>query len=189
MSRRIVAAALAVPLALSLILVGMAGTISASTPPPYFPMVHQVICDNAKGTAVRVKDAYLSVHHVTSRPGCNIDGKPIEIEHSSGKLDFSILKRRGHGMKIDCGGFKLGQYVFAVGYAYGWPLQRTVMLRVINLPFSDHVVLVGKETVIPGMSGGPVMNAQGEIVGMVNAYHPSFGLSFSRALKDTSVCK
>ena len=43
--------------------------------------------------------------------------------------------------------------------------------------------------VIPGMSGGPILNSRGEVVGVVNRYTREMPLSYSRALKDTSVCR
>jgi S1-C subfamily serine protease len=40
--------------------------------------------------------------------------------------------------------------------------------------------------VIPGMSGGPVIDQTGAVVGTTNAYMPDTGISFSRDLRDTS---
>lgn len=185
-------------------LMGLTALVSTSatepTKPPEplstYPQVKQVLCGfGASGTAFRIDaDTYLSVAHVTKMFGCKINGEPIQVVESAG--DFSILHTddsREGGLPISCEGFKAGQFYFGTGYAYGWQLQRTVMLRA---HFLDQIggiahgmrILYGPETVIPGMSGGPVMNAKGEVVGMVNAYNKIWGLSFSLSLSDTSLC-
>jgi hypothetical protein len=50
-------------------------------------------------------------------------------------------------------------------------------------------VLFGAETVIPGQSGGPLLNQAGEAVGTVNAFNPFLGISYSTPFKDTQICQ
>lgn len=38
------------------------------------------------------------------------------------------------------------------------------------------------------MSGGPVFNSAGRVVGVVNGYNKGAPLSYSQALKDTALC-
>ena len=184
------------PVLKALALVALAMPLASASQTParnYYQQVHQVMCDRSRGTAVRIsEDTYLSVHHVSVNKGCRINGEMIRVVEESPELDFSILhtSRTGRGMKISCEGIRPGSWVFAVGYANGWPIQRMTMhLATPHKSNSGFVVLLGHDTVIPGMSGGPVLNAKGEIVGMVNAYNRVFGMSFSRDLKDTSVCQ
>lgn len=166
-------------------------TVPASTL-AHYPQVKQVICAKSRGSAVRIgNDTFISVTHVTTNSGCSIDGEPITVTYSDGGLDFSILRtaRPGRGLEIDCGGFVPGEYYFATGFAYGWPIQTTILIRSTSLrSFNGLAILYGPQTVIPGQSGGALLNAAGKIVGVVNAYNPVLLLSFSRALKDTPLC-
>jgi S1-C subfamily serine protease len=79
--------------------------------------------------------------------------------------------------------------VFAIGYAGGWSWQTmTRHLATYQVSRDGLQVLIGYPSVIPGMSGGAVVNERGEVVGIINAYVKGSPLSFSRPLKDTSIC-
>jgi hypothetical protein len=150
--------------------------------------VRQVVCEEGKGTAFRIEGGMLSVAHVTKLSDCTIDGKPITARSDDG-LDFSrVASANKAGFKINCDGFIPGQWYFAVGYAKGWQWQTMVMLRATYATESGQQELVGPPQVIPGMSGGPVLNAAGEVVGTVNRYHNFYPLSYSQPLKGTSLC-
>ena len=159
-----------------------------------YPLVVKVSCAEGSGTAFRVGGKkLLSVAHVTSLHNCAIDGHPIRVIENDGILDFSVIEADlpgSNGFRIDCGGFRPSKWYWSAGYAYGLPYQTVV--GIYSTAFTNVFgmqVFIGKHMVIPGMSGGPVLNAAGEVVGTVNAYHPLFGLSYSRALRDTSVCR
>jgi hypothetical protein len=51
------------------------------------------------------------------------------------------------------------------------------------------VGLRGLPTVIPGMSGGVVLNEAGEAVGVINMFTPFDQWSLSRSLSETSLCR
>ena len=90
-------------------------------------------------------------------------------------------------MKVDCGGFVPGNTYWAYGQADGKPFQTRLQLTATWLRSPEGLsVLVGPH-VIPGMSGGPIVGADGAVVGTVNAYN-LLGMSFSRELRGTSVC-
>jgi hypothetical protein len=172
--------------------------VSAS-PPEYgfalvdHPSVRMVDCREGSGSAVQINGQWISVAHVTAMHECKIDGHPITVTEQNGGEDFSRLQvasGRHIPVKVNCGGFKVGSYVYAYGYALGLPYQTRVTMRVTEAMSGDGFrVLVGTYSVIPGMSGGLVMNAKGEAVGMVNAYRPYTGLSMSRDLRTTSLCQ
>jgi hypothetical protein len=170
--------------------------VSSSPAPDYThrPLVHQVICSLGKGSAFRVGPTkFLSVSHVTNLGGCTIDGVAFKATADPG-LDFAVIEvpaqlRRGGGFKINCDGFKPGEWVYATGYAYGRPWQQTVTLRVTPQTIGGLQLLWGSPTVIPGMSGGVVMNARGEAVGTINRYSPWAPASLSQPLSETSVCR
>lgn len=161
------------------------------TPPPYhYPMVKQVLCKYAKGTAFRLGDTVVTAAHVSNNYGCTIGGEAFTANSEPG-LDFATLEGLpiGRGMKINCDGFKAGEWYHAVGYASGNPWQMTVTVLATWERAGNGVrIMLGYPTFIPGMSGGPVMNGAGEVVGIVNSYWRGQPYSGSRELKDTSLC-
>lgn len=162
------------------------------------PYVKQVRCIGSLGTAFKISaNKYLSVTHVTARPGCTIDGKAVYITYSDPHGDFSIISLydpEPGGLPISCDGYKPGKAYLSVGFARGAPESVGVMLRAYDIPNAPSLIrgwqiFGGVETVIPGMSGGPILGEDGRVVGVVNAYNGDFGLSWSRALKDTALCR
>lgn len=149
----------------------------------------------ARGTAWRIsKGRFASVDHVTRAGTCTINGQPITIEHGDPFGDFSIVRVEDSvdgGIPVNCNGFYHGYHYYSVGFARGAPQSVSVTLRANKLfPnfFERWQIFTGIETMIPGMSGGPVLNIRGEAVGSVNALNPKYGLSWSRSLKDTILC-
>lgn len=174
--------------------------VSATEPGPAdymvftnFPGVYRVDCLEGKGTAFRVgRHHFLSVAHVTAMSECTVEGHPITVTEQNGEKDFSQFDADFAGpiLRVSCEGYHAGEYVWSTGYAKGLPFQTAIALYTTYIKDSGGKrVFIGPYAVIPGMSGGPVMNAHGEVVGTVNAYIPQTGISFSRDLRDTSVCQ
>lgn len=174
-----------------------AALVSASPVPPepvyvHFTQVAQVLCVTSRGTAFRAGGKWISVEHVTKGQGCFVENKPIGLGAVENGLDFSVIgPAKYRGLKINCEGFKAGEYYWAAGYAEGLPVQRLITLQGTGEHDTSNgmAILYGSPTVIPGMSGGAVMNSAGEVVGTVNMYARFLPLSMSRELKDTSLCK
>lgn len=159
-----------------------------------YPLVHQVLCKEGAGTAFRIGPRrFLSVAHVTTLHNCTIDKAPITVIEQDGNNDFSIVEAgppQRYAVKVSCEGFKTFEWYWAVGYAYGLPFQTVVALNATAFDADNgERILTGRYSVIPGMSGGPILNGRGEVVGTVNMYDPARPISLSRSLKDTSVCK
>jgi hypothetical protein len=158
-----------------------------------YPLVHQVICLEGKGTAFRVGPRhFLSVAHVTGLHGCSVDGQPIAVTEQDKGRDFSQFDAdlpSERKLEINCTGFVPGQWYWAAGYAEGAPFQTELAVyATFAKDPSGKRVLIGPRAVIPGMSGGPIFDASGKVVGTVNAYYAGTGISLSRELKDTSAC-
>jgi hypothetical protein len=158
-----------------------------------YPMVGRVDCDEGRGSAFRIAaNHWISAAHVTALHNCSINGSPITVTEQDGAHDFSRFDAgpaRPGGLKINCHGFIPGEWYWASGHARGLPFQTAIALYATYAKFPDGKrVLIGPYTVIPGMSGGAIMNGSGEVVGLVNAYIPGTAISLSRELKSTSVC-
>lgn len=161
-----------------------------------YPFVEQVQCDLGMGSAVRVADgSYVSASHVMSNDLCTVGGKAVQMTSNNGGLDFATFTlpgKRRKGVAIDCAGVQEGHWYYAIGYARGWPRQQMMTLRSRGeAVFADgRAVLRGDETVIPGQSGGAILNERGELVAIINAYgRDGYGLaSIGRELKDTPLC-
>jgi hypothetical protein len=160
--------------------------------PTYFvayDAVKQVECQQVAGTAFIANHHLISVAHVTNNPGCAVNGEAIQpIEE--GALDLSSEPSVPKGLRINCGGFHVGEKYWALGYAYGLHIQRAIPL-VGTGEFNElgMAILFGSPTVIPGMSGGPIINEQAEVVGTVNIFYPGHPYSGSQELRGTSLCK
>ena len=170
--------------------VALSAPVNTVQPPYHYPTVKQVICPTARGTAFRLGDTVVTAAHVSAKLGCRIGGE-LFTQEPEGHLDFATLSGLpiGRGMKINCEGFIPGKWYHAAGYANGNPWQTTVTV-LATFKKSDHGlrIMMGYPTFIPGMSGGPVMDSDGAVVGMVNTYYPGLPFSGSREMKDTSLC-
>lgn len=175
-------------------------TVSATQPPEALfvdiPQVVQIMCDRSAGTGFRVgTHAIVSVDHVTSDPGCKVNGEPVKVTHADGAKDFSVSRSvtYAEGLKINCDGFVDGQLYLAVGHARGLPVQRAMVVQASDeatrlASWKGFYVLIG-DRFIPGMSGGPVFNKAGEVVGTVNGYSAIYPLSYARPLSETAICQ
>ena len=157
----------------------------------------QVMCFGkdwiSAGTAFRVGPTGLafSVNHVTTSTGqCFVAGKPLNIAYKSPDRDFSeILVEAGPYLQVDCGGFVKGRKYVAFGYARGLSDVVSVELTALGKTNQNESLLYGMIPVIPGMSGGPILDAEtGKVVGTVNMEDFEDGLSWSVPLSDTPVC-
>lgn len=158
-----------------------------------YPLVHRMDCDEGKGTAFRVgENHWMSVAHVTALHGCEIDGNPVKVTEQDSRNDFSRADTATgvpNGLKINCHGFIPGHWYWAAGFAGGKAYQTDLAVYATFAKSADGKrVLIGEYHFIPGMSGGPVMDSDGAVVGTVNAYLPGTAISLSRELKDTSAC-
>lgn len=158
--------------------------------------VVQIRCDQGVGSGVRYKThGILSVNHVTRMTNCKVDGVPIATPYANEALDFSVSRSPvvGQGAEIDCGGFKEGEIYAAIGYASGLPVQRMLFAKSsaaaqVMIPWGSFSAFLTPVNFIPGMSGGPVVNEAGKVVGVVKGFYSTAPVSYARALKDTPLC-
>lgn len=182
-------------------LVAAAALLIPSATAPATPIIPpaaivQVVCPvpggYVSGTAFRVGGGLMiSVNHVTHYGSCTINDTAVKVSYAAPDSDFSMLRGdSGPFLKVDCAGFVKGRKYLAIGYARGLPVETVVPLLGTGESRGGLAVLVGIFTVVPGQSGGPIIDAEtGAVVGTVNTYDFEHGLSGSVELKSTPVCK
>lgn len=146
----------------------------------------QVQCLEGTGTAVHIGNGkYASARHVVSMFMCTVNGEPVkDVKLSDEDKDFGTFSgpRLPVKMKYSCSGYKAGKDYLAIGHAFGLP--RLTANPWIASPFRigwQHA-FVGEA--IPGMSGGPVVDEKGILIGVVNMRWPARSI----ALRDTELC-
>ena len=125
------------------------------------------------------------------RPGPRVtlpDGRAFDAEvlKHDGGLDLALLRLKDAPADLvpatvgDSAGLRVGELVFAVGHPWGRPGVATVgivsgLAREAGRGGASH--LISDVSLAPGNSGGPLLNASGEVVG-INAM-VSGGFAFS----------
>lgn len=157
--------------------------------------VEKVSCNYASGTAFKIKDGrWLTVAHVADNEGCTIDGKPITVLEMDGANDFAIIDvpdNRQGGIEVNCNGYSNYMWYWGVGHGRGYSNPQIVSVRYnawLTFLGSKKWGIMEGNRFVPGMSGGPVLDHAGRVVGLVNAYGIYQRISFSRQLRDTTVC-
>lgn len=141
--------------------------------------------DRGAGTGIvwRADGYIITNYHVVAGNGIAIqvllnDGRTFDAEvvQSNPRLDLALLKIPANDLKAipagDSSKLRVGELVFAIGHPWG---QRYVVTAGIFSKMSE-VKLRGSEEAIhyiqsdvliaPGNSGGPLLNADGEVVGI-----------------------
>lgn len=164
----------------------------------YLQPVKMLMCGQSRGTGWYSRVTGLSsVNHVTSEPGCQIDTGPVQTVYSDGKLDYSSshVDAVEAPFEVDCAGLIKGRQYIAVGFAHGLAVQRAVVVSpeaddLPNMQWDDSTTMVGTERLIPGMSGGPVIDAEtGKVAGLVRGYNSFPGISYAVDVKLTPLCR
>lgn len=167
--------------------------------------ISQVICGNMTGTVEVVgQGRMVTAFHVVAdergspKTNCMVKGRPAKVISYDSKLDFAILNGdtyKSDYYLYDCNGFTQGQLYIAVGYPGG---RFVANLLVAGSIASETMETKTKQTfhgmrmlqgaVYPGMSGGPIVDLSGRVVGIVNATNLNHTTAYARELRDTELC-
>jgi len=106
------------------------------------------------------------------------DGRFLEVTGVNGgdlKNDFALLRVTGEqlpSIKLASSPASVGDEVFGLGFPLGilWPVKTKGKFENAIGTTSDWASISASG--LPGMSGGPILNTQGELVGILNAIEP-----------------
>jgi S1-C subfamily serine protease len=165
-----------------------------ASPSPYFidtALVERISCDEGTGSGSWIAgDRVLTAAHVVAAGNCLVQGKPTRPIYLDEDRDIAILQTQAQTetvMEMSCDAPVHGGHYIAIGYAFG--VEKPVEQRLRGTTFSMDGFSVLKGNIFGGMSGGPVVNDDGEIVAIVNMYRTNgTSLSFMRSLSSTSLC-
>ena len=170
--------------------------------------VRLVACGEATGSGALIgKGRLLTAWHVAARGSCAVDGRPARLLLKDERRDIAVLgvDLKGPRLKVSCRGFRRGHHL-AAGYAFG---SRLVLH---GFEYRGEAGAIGEEAegktrprgdafprldglAFPGMSGGPVVDLEGRLVGVVNGSnvmsipHPLLGSALFRPLSQTELCR
>jgi hypothetical protein len=178
----------------------VSATIPADEPANIdYNAIVKVVCGGASGTAFWIDDTrLLTAVHVTRNGPCSIDGNPVRIVREEEAIDVAELEgpNIGHHLHLNCRAFHRGHIYHAAGFAFAHFRHTS---RLIGTGYRetapDPVPAIGmailRGQAYPGMSGGPVFDRRGNVVGMTNrgsqgGANPTFE---SREIRESAVCR
>jgi len=171
--------------------------------------IRLVACGEATGSGALIgRRRLLTAWHVARRGGCTVDGQPARVLRQDERSDWAVLETdvAGPRLRVSCRGFRRGRYYLAGGFAFGAKLMVQGLrygggrgaIRALEegraaARGDDFPLLEG--LAFPGMSGGPVVDLEGRLVGIVNgsnvmsAPHPLAASALLRDLRSTELCR
>ncbi len=176
--------------------------------------VRHLFCGDYTGTGViisteKVNLVLTAAHVVAKRETCfDFDtGEVGTVASRDADTDIALIvfpkgKMPERHIDISCDGFTKDNVYFSVGWQLGQMLvintlsatgETVPYLPVLNFGFYRGMALL-HGAIVPGMSGGPIVDINGKMVGMNNVTDwngkNSLGSNaFSRQMKDTFLCK
>lgn len=196
---------------LNLLLAAAAFVAHPSDPSPYFLDPSSVVkfeCAHGSGSGFYIGDGkFITARHVvlnmeedgTPNDNCRINGMPVHvITIGKGWVDYALVSAPislTFRQIMTCRPFREGQTYYATGYAEGrpWPVTQKLIGTGAREASSqgagaNESLLRGAAT--EGMSGGPVVDENGVVVGIVSAGAEGGETStMFLALADTPYCK
>ncbi|MDQ6661091.1 MAG: trypsin-like peptidase domain-containing protein, partial [Chloroflexota bacterium] len=120
--------------------------------------------------------------HVVGRHEANIkvmllDGQMLEAKllHRNPELDLALLQVSGNDLRplpfADSSRLRVGEWVFAIGHPWGqrWVVTAGIVSSRSSIRVAEDLTteFIKSDVLLrPGNSGGPLLNADGEVVGI-----------------------
>jgi serine protease Do len=154
------------------------------------------------GTGILINEdgRLLTNNHVVARDDAKVeallaDGRsfPAVVLQRNPRLDLALLKIEGDNLKTlslgDSTKLRVGEWVFAIGHPWGqrWVVTAGIMSSLRTAKLTDNLTthyIQSDVGLAPGNSGGPLLNADGQVVG-INAM--IFGGDLSVAIPSSVV--
>ncbi|GAC1406200.1 MAG: hypothetical protein NVSMB49_25750 [Ktedonobacteraceae bacterium] len=121
-------------------------------------------------------------NHVVARDNASVqvflaDGRTLDAKvlHRNPRLDLALLKATSDNLKPllagDSSKLRVGEWVFAVGHPWGqrWVITAGIVSAQRTAKLADDVTtqyIQSDVLLAPGNSGGPLLNADGNVVGI-----------------------
>ena len=167
----------------------LAAPSASTTALPYSHDAEAIVrvdCSGGWGSAVKVGvSTYITAAHVIDAGGCTVGGVGITLTAVDRWNDYAtfIGPSSNHVIEPSCDGFSSGKMYVARGYAAGFNENVLVPWLATEIVWRAQRLFLA-DAAIPGMSGGPVIDRKGRVVGIVTMRVASRSLP----LDATGVC-
>lgn len=167
--------------------------------------VQNIVCGGQTGSAFYIDETTLvTANHVAESDTCvnrgptNNRSREIEVIDRDSTGDVAVLRgprvSRERTYTVNCDGFVPGEHYYGGGYVQDGSEYRSVPMTARNEAY--RVDLDGQTTlgsldgsVQQGMSGGPIVNDRGEVVGIITAQpRDNTNITLSQEMRDTHFC-
>lgn len=137
-------------------------------------------------------------HVIHGAQSCTIDHKRVTLVSHDLALDIAVLGvdlgEHPPILEVSCDGFTLGEPYFALGFSKAQDFAMTKIIAEGSFDSMagddgqevEHLSEI-KGLMFAGMSGGPIIDMDGRVVGINNA-SDSDGHALSRSLSETALC-